>query len=123
MQMKHAYEERFNINKDCPLLANITWDGKRFKWQSDFQSLKKLFKQSIGLKGKQSSPGGGSKKIKANGQIQVIWYYRKQLTLLRQDMLFHSLIISLFLFGIEVWGVVYKKYLSQIDRLFKRDTQ
>ena len=36
------------------------------------------------------------------------------------DMLFHSLIISLFLFGIEVWGVAYKKYLSQIDRLFKR---
>ena len=36
------------------------------------------------------------------------------------DMLFHSLIISLFLFGIEVCGGAYKKYLRQIDRLFKR---
>ena len=37
------------------------------------------------------------------------------------DMLFHSLnniIISIF--GIEVWGGAYKKYLRQIDRLFKR---
>ena len=31
------------------------------------------------------------------------------------DMLFHSLIISLFLFGIEVCGGAYKKYLRQID--------
>ena len=35
------------------------------------------------------------------------------------DMLFRSLIISLFLFGIEVCGGAYKKYLRQIDRSFK----
>ena len=30
-----AYEERFNINKDCP---HMDPDGKRLKWQSDFES-------------------------------------------------------------------------------------
>ena len=36
-------------------------------------------------------------------------------------MLFHSLIISLFLYGIEIWGSAYQdKYLSRIDRFCKR---
>ena len=30
------------------------------------------------------------------------------------DMLFHSLIISLFLFGIEVWGGAYKSILDKL---------
>ena len=37
------------------------------------------------------------------------------------DLLFHSLIVSALVFGIEVWGCAsYNKYLSQIDKLFKR---
>ena len=36
--------------------------------------------------------------------------------------LFHSLIISLFPYGISVWGVAsYDKYLSKIDKFQKRE--
>ena len=37
------------------------------------------------------------------------------------DLLFHSLIVSALVFGIEVWGCAsYSKYLIQIDKLFPR---
>ena len=37
------------------------------------------------------------------------------------DLLFHSLILSILVFGIEVWGCAsYSKYLSQIDKFLKR---
>ena len=37
------------------------------------------------------------------------------------DLLFHSLILSILVFGIEVWGCAsYSKYLSQVDKLLKR---
>ena len=37
------------------------------------------------------------------------------------DLLFHSLIVSALVFGIEVWGCAsYNKYLIRIDKLFKR---
>ena len=43
-------------------------------------------------------------------------YPKEQLT-----KLFDLLIMSLFLFGIEIWGVAYQgKYLDRIDKFFKR---
>ena len=37
------------------------------------------------------------------------------------DLLFHSLIVSALVFGIEVWGCAsYNKYLIQIDKFFLR---
>ena len=36
------------------------------------------------------------------------------------DLLFHSLIVSALVFGIEVWGCASYKYLIQIDKLFQR---
>ena len=51
--------------------------------------------------------------------IRICKYYgfsRKEL-----DLLFHSLILSILVFGIEVWGCAsYSKYLSQVDKLLKR---
>ncbi|CAB4017346.1 Hypothetical predicted protein [Paramuricea clavata] len=51
--------------------------------------------------------------------IRICKYYgfsRKEL-----DLLFHSLILSIIVFGIEVWGCAsYSKYLSQVDKLLKR---
>jgi hypothetical protein len=52
--------------------------------------------------------------------IRICKYYgfsRKEL-----DLLFHSLILSILVFGIEVWGCAsYSKYLSQVDKLLKRE--
>ena len=37
------------------------------------------------------------------------------------DLPFHSLILSIFIYGIEVWGnAFYSKYLSRIDKFFAR---
>ncbi|CAB4022803.1 Hypothetical predicted protein, partial [Paramuricea clavata] len=51
--------------------------------------------------------------------IRICKYYgfsRKEL-----DLLFHSLILSILVFGIEVWGCAsYSKYLSQVDKVLKR---
>ncbi len=51
--------------------------------------------------------------------IRICKYYgfsRKEL-----DLLFHSLILSILVFGIEVWACAsYSKYLSQVDKLLKR---
>ena len=58
--------------------------------------------------------------------IRICKYYgfsRKEL-----DLLFHSLILFILIFGIEVWGCAsisvkylkYTKYLSQVDKLLKR---
>lgn len=77
---------KYFISKDCPLLHNVVWDNKKLKWKNDLDSLKIFFKESIGVKGKWSSPGGGSKKFKSSdGQVQATWYYKKQQTLLLQE--------------------------------------
>ena len=48
--------------------------------------------------------------------MQICGFSKKDL-----DLLFHSLIVSALVFGIEVWGCAsYNKYLIQIDKLFKR---
>ena len=51
--------------------------------------------------------------------IRTCKYYgfsRKEL-----DLLFHSLILSILVFGIEVWACAsYSKYLSQVDKFLKR---
>ena len=47
---------------------------------------------------------------------EYVGYPKQQLT-----KLFDLLIMSLFLFGIEIWGVAYQgKYLDRIDKFFKR---
>ena len=74
-----------HIDKDCKELANMVYDGKRLKWINDFDSLKKIIEESLGLRGKWSSPGGGSKRFKStNAKLNITWYHKKQNSLLFQ---------------------------------------
>ena len=60
----------------------MTYDGKRLKWMHDLDSLKKIIQDLVGLQGKWSFPGGGSKRFKCiNAKVVVTWYYKKQNTL------------------------------------------
>ena len=73
------------IPKDDPLLENLRFKGKRLQWTSDLDTLKSLFSDGFGFKGKWSSPGGNSKRFKCeNFDIVITWYYKKQMTLLFQ---------------------------------------
>ena len=54
--------------------------------------------------------------------LRVCQFYRLPLDHLQ--ILFTSLILSIFTYAVEVWGCAYyHKYLSRIDRLFKRAFQ
>ena len=59
---------------------------------------------------------------KASGRMyimRVCKYYG--LSLEQLDLLFESLIMSIFTFAIELWGCAYEsKYLNQIDKFIKR---
>ena len=51
--------------------------------------------------------------------IRICKYYGYSIENL--DLLFQSLILSVFTYAIEVWGCAfYSKYLSRIDKLFAR---
>ena len=66
-------------------LSNLEYDGKKLKWRNDFAELKKFVEDSLGIKGKWSSSGGGTKRFKEeNGQLILNWYFKKQCTLLFQ---------------------------------------
>lgn len=59
----------------------MSYDGRRLKWVSGLDSLKKIIHESLGLQGKWSSPGGGSKKFTStNANLSITWYYGKQNT-------------------------------------------
>ena len=63
-------------------VKTLNYDYKRLKWEGDFNGLKKYIKESLGLQGKWTSPGGNAKKFKAtNKAITITWYSRKQNTL------------------------------------------
>ena len=56
-----------SLNLDA-LLAHrdeldLSYDGKRLKWNGSFEDLKYFFEIVVGLNGKWSSPGGNSKKL------------------------------------------------------------
>ena len=60
--------------------------------------------------------------LKASSRLYILRVFKyfghpkEQLT-----KLFHLLIMSLFLYGIEIWGAAYQgKYLDRIDKFFKR---
>jgi hypothetical protein len=59
---------------------------------------------------------------KANGRMyimRVCKYYG--LSIKKLDLLFGRLIMSIFIFAIELWGCAYDgKYLNQIDKFIKR---
>ena len=58
---------------------------------------------------------------KAGGRMYILRVCKYGFSKKDLDLLFHSLIVSALVFGIEVWGCAsYNKYLSQIDKLFKR---
>ena len=47
---------------------------------------------------------------------QIVWSYKENL-----NLLFETLILSLFQYGIEVWGsALQNKYLQRIDKSFRR---
>ena len=49
--------------------------------------------------------------------LEGIYGYQKE----HLSYLFDSIILSLFLYGIEIWGsALQKKYLDRVDRFFKR---
>ena len=51
--------------------------------------------------------------------LRVCRYYKYFISIL--DLLFQSLILSIFIYGIEVWGnAFYSKYLSRTDKFFAR---
>ena len=60
--------------------------------------------------------------LKASSHLFILRtckYYRYSVGQL--DLLFQSLIVSVFIYAIEVWGCAhYDKYLGQIDRFFTR---
>ena len=78
-----------SLNQDA-LLAHrdeldLSYDGKRLKWNGSFENLKYFFEIVVGLNGKWSSPGGNSKKLSnCKCNITITWYYGKQTTLLFQ---------------------------------------
>jgi hypothetical protein len=64
---------------------DLTYDGKRLKWNKNFEDLKYFFETVVGLNGKWPSPGGYSKKLSnCKSNITITWYYGKQRTLLFQ---------------------------------------
>ena len=66
-------------------LSNLEYDGENLKWRNNLTELKKFVQDSLGVKGKWSSPGGGNKKFKEeDGQLILNWYFKKQSTLLFQ---------------------------------------
>ena len=70
--------EAIKLQKDCP---DLVYDGKRMKWVNTFESLKKYIKETIGIRGKWTSPGGNSKKFSSsNLDMTVTWYNKKQNT-------------------------------------------
>ena len=63
----------------------LTYDGKRLKWNKTLEDLKHFFVNVVGLNGKWTSPGGKAKKLSnCRSNITVTWYYGKQRTLLFQ---------------------------------------
>ena len=51
--------------------------------------------------------------------LRVCRYYKYSISSL--DLLFQSLILSIFIYGIEVWGnAFYSKYLRRTDKFFAR---
>ena len=59
---------------------------------------------------------------KASGRMYIMRVCRYYgLSIKRLDLLFDSLIMSIFTFAIELWGCAYDgKYLNQIDKFIKR---
>jgi hypothetical protein len=82
-------------NDDC----NLAYDGKRLKWNNNFDILQKFLKNIVGLNGKWTSPGGNSKKFKSsNSDLTITWYYGKQKTLLfqgKEGYLFREFLINI----------------------------
>jgi hypothetical protein len=78
---------------------NHAYDGKRLKWNNNFDELQKFLKNIVGLNGKWTSPGGNSKKFKSsNSDLTVTWYYGKQKTLLfqgKEGYLFREFLINI----------------------------
>ena len=74
-----------NISEDSRLLlSNICMVESRFKWTSDFNELKRFVREFIGLVGRWSTPGGGSKQFRCpTKDVSLTWYHKKQ-TLLFQ---------------------------------------
>lgn len=81
-RIKSLNPDAFLPHKDN---SDLTYDGKRLKWNKNFEDLKYFFEIVVGLNGKGSSTGGNSKKLSnCKSNITITWYYGKQRTLLFQ---------------------------------------
>ena len=75
-----------STKKDC-LSNHLAVDDGKLKWHGSLEELKKIFEQSIGLRGKWSSPGGSAKKFdlcETEQQLSITWYSKKQCSLVLQ---------------------------------------
>ena len=50
--------------------------------------------------------------------LRVCKYYGMSINQL--NLLFNSLIMSLFIYGVELWGGIYNKYINQIEKFISR---
>ena len=92
----------------CEELVDMVYNGKRLEWTNDFASLKKIITESIGLKGKWSSPGGSSKKFTSlNAELSLTWYQGKKNTLVKT-------VKTANLFGIDVYSFVRQETVCQV---------
>ena len=90
-------EIKVHIDRITPcVLENLALNGNKLKWTNDLERLKHFIEEIVGIKGKWSSPGGGSRRFKSQcGQFQVTWYFKKQSTLLFQGELAEDLAVKL----------------------------
>ena len=80
--IKSSNLDAFLAHKDE---LDLSYDGKRLKWNGSFEDLVYFFETVVGLNGKWTSPGGNSKKLSnCRCNIIITWYYGKQRTLLFQ---------------------------------------
>ncbi len=59
-------ELKVQLDRTTPcVLENITLNGNKLKWTGDPERLKHFIEDIVSIKGKWSSPGGGSKRSKS----------------------------------------------------------
>jgi hypothetical protein len=62
----------------------LVYDGKRLKWNGNYDELETFIQNTVGLSGKWISPGGNSKKFISNADLTITWYRGKQRILVVQ---------------------------------------
>ena len=107
------FNDDFN-QTDC---TNVIHDGKRFKWISNWETLKNFIEYSLPLKGRWTSPGGSSRKFTCkNLDLTITWYPGKQNSLILHGKLSTNL-SNILLKGLEkIYWVFQNQYHVRLLR-------